>query len=297
MVLTSLKQMLVFTKQLYIFPRCKERSQKSHYYFSCRKGKVSNQPHPLCVRGPSFLTEDMLCGTDSQEWMDVEEVQQLVFHALFLTITFFKAFCCCPSSLFALHSCNKTVIELQRAQKSQSPGMVRDKTRQKPTKRCSTWAVGRHWVCQSSLGLQHVQQCAGGQAGLHSSSDESTCHFCESRHSLLVLSLPLRIPRPWFTAGAVKDSLRLHSRKKYKGSSIQKHLIKYPFKPHADLQEGSEWPSGGFYLPISTGQCRVHAQSLGWNCLHSPMTSFKSEQGTAPAPGQQHPPISIHQPP
>lgn len=157
-------------------------------------------------------------------------------------------------------------------------------------------AVPEHWGGRKSarpasatfcLGFQHHSAAVaqGGQSGAAGQpSDESTCAFCESRHSLLSVSLPLRIPRPWFTAGAVKDSLGLHSRKKYKGSSIQRHLIKYPFKPHADLQEGSEWPSGVFYSPISIGQCGVHGQTLGWNCLHTPMTSFKGRQAAAYTP-------------
>lgn len=130
------------------------------------------------------------------------------------------------------------------------------------------------WVSSAAAVLE------GGQAGAaRQLSDESTCEFCESRLSLLEVSLPLRIPRPWFTAGAVKDSLGLRSRKKYKGSSIQRHLIKYPFKPHADLQEGSEWPSGGFYLPISTGQCRVHAQTLWMELSTQPHDFFQVQTG------------------
>lgn len=107
---------------------------------------------------------------------------------------------------------------------------------------------------------------------------ESTCDSCASWHSLPAVSLGLQIPSPWFTTGAVKDGLRLHRRKNYKGSGVQRHLIKHPFKPHVDLQEGSKWPSGGFCLPISTGQHGVRAETLGCNWLCNPTTSFKHRQ-------------------
>lgn len=80
-IFMGLKEMLVFMKQLYLLPGCKEWILKSHYHLSCRKGKVRHQPHPPCARGPWCLAEEMRwsLGTDSWEWMAMEEVKELVF--------------------------------------------------------------------------------------------------------------------------------------------------------------------------------------------------------------------------
>lgn len=157
----------------------------------------------------------------------------------FLSDTSCKPFCanaCCSScSFLAFHwwdHLSYQLVQLDlRGDKGPETATVLAEDRNPPRD-----AVPKHWrgkemkLYQTSFtrlltGLSAAVLQGGQTWAARQLPDESTCDFYESRHSLPAVSLGLRIPRPWFTAGAVKDGLGLHSRKK-----IQE--IKYTETPH-----------------------------------------------------------------
>lgn len=105
-VLMGLKQMLVFTKQFNIFQRCREGVPEVPLPFISSVGKAKSATSSLCEGA-------VLLGRGDALWHWVTGVSGhgggtgagLPMH--FLTVTSFKAFCCCQSSLFTFHSCNE----------------------------------------------------------------------------------------------------------------------------------------------------------------------------------------------
>lgn len=216
---------------------------------------------------------------------------------LFLTVTSFKVFHCSPHPFFAFHWWDHLLLVQLRTREG-TKGLRQPLScagrGQKPTKRCSAWAPegprGEDLPDQPhpppNRAVSARQRCSrGDRRGLHGSSLMKA-----PATSVKANTRCLRCPRDCGSQGPglLQELWRTASGftagKKYKGSSIQRHLVKYPFKPHVDLQEGSEWPSGGFRLPISAGQRGVHAQTPGCSRLHSPVTSCKHGQAAVHAP-------------
>lgn len=186
----------------------------------------------------------------------------------FFSAPFFKSFCtkaCCSPSLFlAFHWWDNLGWWPERGQRacdSRYPVLAEDRN---PPKAAAPecWKDEQMKLCQTNLthllpGLWALGSGVPGRADVGSITAPWWKH-------LRLLWKPNSLPvvshgccRSW--GPALLQELRrtasgFTARKKYEGSSTQRHLIKYPFRPRADLQEGSEWPSGGFRLPISTGR-------------------------------------------